>query len=298
MSVIGVDLSREIHYVSEEMGVIKSFEYNVMMDYKCEGRLNIKFPDLRLERLQAQRISVSAAFGDLASAEVDKSWLTALNVSARFFGGVKAENYNATDASSIARLSNLNCSPFRLLVRLANIYISQHLCDRGITRMKSRAFSGVNVENVNNPNRHGACLRAAAIDNRDIVWMPNDMTEARRCIAILCLASAKDYPYEDDMVLRAMWPALNRPLVRYCTSEDYHKHIEQQTFNSAEVGLVVRLLCSRFGWEDLWIEALRLVGFYATRSERFKLGLSQDEIEQPMPVSDLRCMAIGPMICA
>jgi len=294
----GVDLGRRVIFCHDDDGDILDKEYDGAFEFLTERPIKMNFPAYAIPWLGGGKVVVAEAFGDLTSAEHDKAWINALNVAARFFGGAKPEQYNATDAKSVAFLAGLDTQPFRLLVRLANVYVSSYLSEREIIKRKSSWASGVLVENVNNPSRHGNLLESAAVNSCDVVWVPNDITEMRRAVSIMIAAAAPEYPYSDNAVLAACWPALNRPAVRYCARMDCHQYIEDYVFNSAEVMLVANMFCHHYGWTELWHEALNFVGFYSTRCSRFRSCLGQDKFSQYLPASDLRALGLGPMITA
>jgi nitrogen fixation-related uncharacterized protein len=294
----GIDLGRRVVFIHDDMGELLNKEYEGVMQFLTTRKLEMTFPGYAMPWLDGGKPVVAEAFGDLATAEHDKAWINALNVAARFFGGARPEQYNATDARSVAYLADLKTSPFRLLTRLANLYLSAFLAELGVIKIKGGWINGVEVQNVNNPTRHGQLLESASVNNRDIIWAPNDITDMRRVVAILGAASAGEYPYSDNSVLASLWPALNRPFVAYCARMDAHQHLEDYVFNSAEVMLVANMVCHHFGWTDQWKEALQLAGFYATHSERFGACMGQNRFMQRMPPSDLRALGLGPMITA
>nr|QIP68043.1 coat protein [Erysiphales associated totivirus 24]UTQ50925.1 MAG: coat protein [Erysiphales associated totivirus 24] len=294
----GVQLSRRVVFVDDEHGDILDRQYDGLYNFKFSRKEEITFRSWHMPWLVGGKPVVAQAFGDLASAEHDKAWINALSVSARFFGGARPEQYNATDARSVATLSDLSISPFRFLVRLANVYLSSYLSELGITGRKGNWCSGVDIRNVNNPSAHGSLLEAACVGNRDVLWIPNDITDLRRMSAIYAAVASDSYPFGSDMVLAQMWPALNNPIVAYCGRMDAHNHIEDYKFNSAEVMMVANLVTSHFGWQDMWEEALQFVATYATQHKKYTLCMGKNKMTQALPHSDMRPLGLGPLIGA
>jgi hypothetical protein len=290
-----VELSRRIVFAHDEFGTTYDNSLSVKYFYACPDDVSFVFPNQGMSQLNGGKVTVAAAFGDLASAEHDKAWLSVLNSAGRFYGGARPEQYSAGDAACVVALAHREMQPFRFLMRLAALYLGTHLCDIGATKKGSRWLAGSEVRHLKAAPQHGALLEEAAANNRDVVYLPTDALDIRVACAVLAAATATEFPYGAELMLSHMWPGLRRPIVAYCAKEANHSNLDETRFTTAEVYQVATVFAATYGWSALWDQALKLVAMYATRNPDFRVAFGGDAVIQPLPASNLTPLALGPM---
>ncbi|KAL7667754.1 hypothetical protein ACOME3_010423 [Neoechinorhynchus agilis] len=96
----------------------------------------------------------------------------------------------------------------RQLISIAIILITHNLTPSHCHHLRA--------SNLNSPGNHGDVLLKAAVDSKDVVYIPAQVGDGKTAVAAMGLAVSREFPFSHEMLVAATcWPALNRPHIAY-----------------------------------------------------------------------------------
>ncbi|KAL7667756.1 hypothetical protein ACOME3_010425 [Neoechinorhynchus agilis] len=180
-------------------------------------------------------VQLADGVAPLADSIKDNAWLSSLKSVPMFIGGARPEHYSPAHAKAVQVLCHAKVSPMRLVMRMAAVLVAQSLIELGFEGRRRIGWGHhLRASNLNSPGNHGDVLLKAAVDSKDVIYIPAQVGDGKTAVAAMGLAVSREFPFSHEMlVATTCWPALNRPHIAYNRNLDVDQDVEDLQLPSA-----------------------------------------------------------------
>lgn len=195
----------------------------------------------------------------------------------------------------VERYSKLTYNPFRLLLRGAVLWAVT-----AAHEMRKPGMIPYVVEGVPAPIRIGDVGGYSGIAKRqfdtvnDAIYIRCENADELYMVEVLQAMCSDTFPLDVDMTVAQVWPALSSPYVIYTSAEPLR--LGTGRIDAFQVETTLRRLADVFDCHDLLREAMQAVQFFMCRPVGAGVLAGATNVKWPLPRSDLRVGAIGPLL--
>jgi hypothetical protein len=297
VSKTGISMKSRIMWVPpESMDYTYGVTESVGEDWKFVGETGMTFG--RVGHWDKRTMVMHSALVGLkpTDAGFDKAYLSALSSVHELFAGRRAE-VNQTTRDYFKRYIGKSVHPFRLLVRGVSLWLS--LCMRTAgnwLEKKSWRYAGMATQPYNAYTliQYNAIVNEMSEESRDVVFLRlHGSSEAYMVNAAMAMCSSENPLENIGLRCDKVWPDMNKPMVFYCNEFTVRGY--GNTINAIQVWNTLERICTQLDCFDLLDEAVKFVGFWASRPEDSCGWLGSEEYNCGLPESDMTACGIGPL---
>jgi hypothetical protein len=232
----------------------------------------------------------------MTAAGFDQAYLQALGAAHHMFGGMQRGELFQTARDHMGRLLNQHVSPFRLLIRGVNMWLSlRHKFKGGSERATPvRVGQTVQPTNVYSPTIFNSFLTTHADRPVDVVFVPiYGGTEVGIVQALDAMCCAENPIPGAPSSLKPLWPTMKSPRVAF--TGPWTVDEVGMPFSADDVWNALTRLCDTYDCWDLLKEAFDFVGFFFSRPTGVALWMGRNNLIIDLPESKMAAGAIGPL---
>ncbi|KAL7676035.1 hypothetical protein ACOME3_002291 [Neoechinorhynchus agilis] len=124
------------------------------------------------------------------------AWLSSLKSVPMFIGGARPEHYSPAHAKAVQVLCHARVSPVRLVMRMAAVFVAQVLLELHFEGRRRIGWGQhLRASNLNSAGNHGYVLLKAAVDSKDIIYIPAQVGDGKSVVAAMGLAVSREFPF-------------------------------------------------------------------------------------------------------
>lgn len=232
----------------------------------------------------------------MTAAGFDQAYLQALSSAGHMFGNIQRNEIFQTARDHIGRMLDKSISPFRLLVRGVNMWLSLKVVNKGKNIRTSPVRVGQMTQPINlaSPGVFNGFLTAHSDRPVDVIYVPIYGGTEIGIIQALDAMCCAELPIPGaPPSLRSLWPSMRAPRVAF--NGPWTVDEVGVPLSSDDVWNALTRFCETYDCWDLLKEALDFVSFFYARPPGVALWMGRNGVVVGLPESQLAAGAIGPL---